>query len=345
MTSLPLTHRGITVDRSAVLAGIGASIPTPVLTNDDLAGWLDTDDEWIRTRTGVIERRISLAHHATSTLAIEAGAVALKSAGISDVDMVVLATTTPDRPCPATAPEVAAKLGLGTVAAFDLAAVCSGFLYGLSVASALIESGRTDRILLIAADTFSTILDRDDRATMAVFGDGAGAVVLRAGTTDEAGAIGAVDLGSDGTLADLITVRGGGSRQRALGVGPDPDDAHFRMDGRTVFLHAVERMASSAHAAMEHGGYTVADIDRLVGHQANIRILKAVAQQLGLSPDRVVVNLDRVGNTAAASIPLALRDSVERGEVQPGERVLLAAFGGGATWGSTILTWPELAQP
>nr|WP_296391140.1 beta-ketoacyl-ACP synthase III [Williamsia sp.] len=328
--------------RSSVIAGVGASVPSAMLTNNDLATWLETDDQWIRSRTGVVERRISAPERATSDLAVEAGAQALESAGTADVDVVVLATTTPDRPCPATAPEVAAALGLGTVPAFDLAAVCSGFLYALSVAAGYIESGRAHTVLVIAADTFSTILDRDDRATMSVFGDGAGAVLLRAGFSNEPGAVGHVDLGSDGSLRDLITVPAGGSRQRGLGVAAAEDDMYFRMEGRTVFMHAVERMTSSAQSVLARGGLTVADIDRFVGHQANIRILRAVALQLGLDVDRVVVNLDQVGNTAAASIPLALRDGHARGEIRAGERVLLSAFGGGATWGSTILIWPEL---
>lgn len=330
---------------AAVLCGLGASVPSAVLTNDDLTHWLDTSDEWIRTRTGVQARHHQRPDGATSDLAVEAGARALKSAGGPEVDLVVLATTTPDRPCPATAPDVAARLGCAAVPAFDLAAVCSGFVYGLQTAASVIESGRAERVLLIAADTFSTILDPDDRTTVPVFGDGAGAVVLRSGTADEPGAIGAVDLGSDGSLADLITVRSGGSRQRSLGVGPAADEACFRMEGRTVFVHAVHRMAESAAAALTAAGADVAGIDRMVGHQANIRILRAVAQKLGLPEERLVVNLDRVGNTAAASIPLALADAAARGELEPGQRVLLSAFGGGATWGSTVLTWPDVTVP
>jgi 3-oxoacyl-[acyl-carrier-protein] synthase III len=328
----------------AVIAGIGASVPSTVLTNNDLATWLETDDHWIRSRTGIIERRISAPEKATSDLAVEAGAEALASAGTSKVDIVVLATTTPDRPCPATAPEVALALGLGTIPAFDVAAVCSGFLYALSAAAGFIESGRAQTVLVVAADTFSTILDRADRNTMSVFGDGAGSVVLRAGSADDPGAIGHVDLGSDGSLRDLITVPSGGSRQRGLGVAAAHDDMYFRMEGRTVFMHAVERMTSSVQAVLEHSELEVGDIDRFVGHQANIRILRAVALQLGLGLDRVVVNLDQVGNTAAASIPLALRDAHARGEIRAGERVLLSAFGGGATWGTTVVIWPDLPR-
>ncbi|MCX4097504.1 beta-ketoacyl-ACP synthase III [Nocardia sp. alder85J] len=331
--------------RTAVLAGIGSCVPDRIVTNDDLARTLDTSDAWIRTRTGVGERRFADAGAATSDLAAAAGILALKSAGVAEVDLVLLATATPDRPCPATAPTVAAKMGLDTVAAFDLAAVCSGFVYGLAVAAAMIESGRAQRLLLIAADTFSTILDPDDRTTMSVFGDGAGAVVLRAGTPDEPGALGPVQLGSDGALADMITVRAGGSEQRALGVLPDTADAYFRMAGKPVFMQAVERMTAASLAVLRDAGRSIAEVDRLVGHQANIRILHAVADQLGIDRDKAVVHLDRVGNTAGASIPLALADGWARGELRPGDCVLLTAFGGGATWGASVLTWPELATP
>ncbi|MGW7292689.1 beta-ketoacyl-ACP synthase III [Streptomyces xiamenensis] len=322
--------------RAAVLAGIGSWLPPRIVTNEELAGELDTSDAWIRTRTGIGSRHVSAPGTATSDLAVEAGGRALKSAGAAEADAVLVATTTPDRPCPATAPEVASRLGLGTVPAFDVAAVCSGFVYGLAVASGLIASGSARRVLLIGADTYSTILDPADRTTRAVFGDGAGAVVLRAGEASEAGALGPFDLGSDGAFADLITVPGGGSRQ------PVGGDRYFRMQGKKVFRRAVAQMASSSRAVLERTGWTVADVDRVVAHQANQRILDAVAAELGVPAERVVSQIERVGNTSAASIPLALADAALGGGLRPGHRVLLTAFGGGLTWGSTVLRWPDV---
>lgn len=332
---------------AAALIGLGSYLPPRRVTNEQLAERLDTTDEWITTRTGIRSRHWADTGTSTSDLAVEAGHRALKSAGLDAapgaVDAVVLATTTPDHPCPATAPEVAARLGLGPVAAYDLGAVCSGFVYALATASAQITAGQAGRVLVIGAETYSTLLDPADRTTSVIFGDGAGAVVLEAART--AGAPGTVlgaDLGSDGSRPELICVPGGGSRQRANPDRPELDNPYFTMQGKEVFTAAVTRMAQSAAALSQRVGWRTEDIDHLVGHQANLRILRSVARQLGLPEERAVINLDRVGNTSAASIPLALADASARGRLTPNDKVLLTAFGGGLTWGSVALTWPDL---
>jgi 3-oxoacyl-[acyl-carrier-protein] synthase-3 len=330
------------VARAAVVTGLGAWLPPRVVTNDDLSAHLDTSDEWIRTRTGIRQRHIADRGTACGDLAVEAGSRAMKSAGLSGVGAVVLATTTPDRLCPATAPDVAARLGLAGTPAFDLSAACSGFVYGLAVAAGLIGVGAARDVLLIGAEMLSTLTDPDDRSTRVLFGDGAGAVVLRAGDPGEPGALGPIDLGSDGNYRDLITVPGGGSAQRSS----DPDATHSRyitLQGKPVFRWAVERMSASAGTALGRAGWTAADVDCFVAHQANVRIVTAVGERLGIPTDRRAVNIDRVGNTSAASIPLALTDAVADGLLRPGHRVLLSAFGGGFTWGSTCLVWPDLS--
>lgn len=320
---------------AAVLKGLGTYLPPRAVSNDELSERLDTSDEWIRTRTGIRQRFWVEPGTATGDLAVEAGARALKSAGVAGVDAVVLATTTPDHPCPGTAPWVAARLGLGPVPAYDVAAVCAGFVYALASAAGLILTGVAERVLVIGAETYSGILDPADRNTAVIFGDGAGAVVLEAGRADEPGALLGFDLGSDGEQHDLIAIPGGGSRQRAAGP-------YFTMQGKKVFAQAVTHMGDSSSALLRRLGWTGGTVDRLVGHQANVRILHAVADRLGIARERAVVNLDRVGNTSAASIPLALADAAAAGELRPGERVVLTAFGGGLAWGSTALVWPDV---
>ncbi len=275
-------------------------------------------------------------------MAVEAGRRALESAGPygENVDAVVLATSTPDHVCPASAPQVAAELGLSGAAAFDVNAVCSGFVYALATASGLICGGVAKRVLLVGADAFTTLLDPDDRTTVPIFGDGAGAVVLREGSGDELGAVGPFDLHSDGELAELLIVPAGGSRQKK---SENPSDHFLKMQGPAVFRHATARMASSSRAVLEKAGWTTSDVDRFVGHQANVRILTATAKNLGLPADSLVVNIGHTGNTSAASIPLAMVDAAVDGTLQPGDRVLVTAFGAGLTWGSTVLRWPELA--
>ncbi len=323
---------------AAVVCGLGTYLPPRVVTNDELAQHLGTCDEWIRSRTGIRRRHVIAPGSATSTLAVEAGHRALKSARCERADAVIVATSTPDRPCPATAPEVASRLGLAGAAAFDLGAVCAGFVYALAAGAGLIGAGIATRVLVIGADTFSTICDPADRTTRAVFGDGAGAVVLRRGEHAEPGALGPFDLGSDGELAGLITVPAGGSRQRAHGRPAPAADHYFTMQGKPVFMQAVLRMTESAQRVLHHAGWDVGEVDRFVGHQANARILTALGERLGLPGQRIVSNIDRVGNTAAASIPLALAD----GDLRAGHKVLLTSFGGGLAWGSTVLHWPDL---
>lgn len=327
---------------ASVLVGIGTALPTRLVTNDELSSQLNTSDEWICTRTGIRQRYVVPPGTATSDLAVEAARSALASADRSTVDMVVLATSTPDRPCPATAPEVASRLGLDGVPAFDVAAVCTGFVYALAVADGMISRGLAASVLVIGADTFSTILNPVDRTTRAIFGDGAGAVVLRAGSGEELGTLLGFDLGSDGTGSDLITVRAGGSRQRSTGSVADETDSYFAMLGKPVFMQAVLRMTESTRAVVKDVGWQLSDVDHIVAHQANLRILHAVADQLELPRQTMAVNLDRVGNTVAASIPLALADAAASGELQPGDRVVLSGFGGGLTWGSAALRWPAL---
>jgi 3-oxoacyl-(acyl-carrier-protein) synthase III len=334
------------MNRAAVLCGLGSHVPPYVLTNEELAGIVDTSDEWIRSRTGIGQRHVAGPATATSDLAVEAGGLALKSAaaaGYGDVDAVIVATTTPDRSCPATAPLVASRLGLGTVPAFDVAAVCTGFLYGLANAAGLIAAGTAERVLVIGAETFTRILDPADRSGRAIFGDGAGAVVLRAGDRTEPGALGRFGLGSDGTGSDLITVRTGGSRMPFSLARDDADaDPYFRMNGKAVFRQAVERMTESSRRVLARSGWPEDLPDLVVAHQANLRILHAVADRIGVPRGDCVVNIGRVGNTAAASIPLALGDAHRDGTLKAGHRVLLTAFGGGLTWGACTLTWPAI---
>ncbi|MEI7032267.1 beta-ketoacyl-ACP synthase 3, partial [Streptomyces pratensis] len=312
--------------------------------NDRLPAHWDVDDAWVRRRTGIGSRHRAGPGVATGDLAFEAASRLLAGAPAGGpVDAVLLATATPDHLCPGTAPALATRLGLGTVPALDIAAVCSGFVYGLALCHGLIASGLHERILLVGADVYSTWLDPDDRSAGVVFGDGAGAALVAAGRSGDPGELLAFDLGSDGAGYDLITVPGGGARGRAGGAA-SAGDAFFRMQGGTVYQHAVERMTGSCRALLERVGWDPAEVDRFVPHQANARILRAVADRVGIAPQRCVTHLDRVGNTGAASIPLALADAMGRGGLRPGDRVLITAFGGGLTWGSAALRWPAARE-
>ena len=337
MSTLPQAQQ-----RAAVLKGLGVYLPANVVTNAELCQRLDTTEEWIRTRTGIHTRHWVESGTATGDLAVEAGARALKAAGDQPVDAVVLATTTPDHQCPATAPAVSARLGLGNVPAFDISAVCAGFVYALAAASSLVVAGLAERVLVIGAETYSTILNPRDRSTSVLFGDGAGAVVLAAGTATDPGALLGFDLGSDGDRSHLITIPAGGSRQRAENPDPDPSEFYFTMRGSEVFTHAVTRMRQSSSALLAQIGWQADAVNTIVGHQANIRILQSLADVLRIPRERLVINLDRVGNTSAASIPLALAHAVSAGGIRPGHRVLISAFGGGLAWGSTALVWPDI---
>ncbi|MFJ5677680.1 beta-ketoacyl-ACP synthase III [Streptomyces sp. NPDC093097] len=330
---------------TAVLTGLGAWLPPHEVTNDELCAHLDTSDTWIRERIGISVRHRADPKTATGDLAAEAGARALRSAGVTGADAVVLATTTPDHPCPATAPDVAARLGLGNVAAFDIAAGCSGFLYATTVAAGLIRSGTAGRVLVIGAETMSAIIDPEDRSTAPIFGDGAGAAVLEAGRPGQAGSLGEVVWGSDGARTDAIVIPVGGARNRDGRDAAPKSERHVRMRGNEVLRHAVRRMTTAANQAAAAAGWAPKDIDRLIVHQANARISAAVSEALGIPPERVPSNIAAVGNTAAASIPLLLADAAAHGTLRPGHRVLLVAFGSGLAWAATTLVWPAGLRP
>lgn len=327
---------------AAVICGIGYWLPPLVVTNADLCSRLDTSEEWITSRTGISTRRKVTPDITTADLATAAAERALKSAGGGDIQALVLATTTPDRRCPATAPEVAARLGLGSIAAFDVSAVCSGFLYALATGAGFLAAGLAERVMVVAAESFSILLDPDDRSTVPIFGDGGGAIVLRQGTPDEPGAVGDIVLGSDGSRSDMIRV-GAAGRRGALENRPGSGTTqYFQMAGREVFRHAVERMSAAATAAVESAGWSLDDVDRFYAHQANARITSAVGNELGIPADRLAENIRDIGNTAAASIPILLAQTAANGFLVAGHRVLMAAFGGGLTWGATTLTWPQI---
>ncbi len=319
------------------IAGLGAHLPTRVVTNDDFARRLDTDDAWIRSRTGIRERRIAEPHEATSDLAIAAGAKAIADSGIdaSQLGAVVVCTTTPDHPMPGTAPIVASGLGLAGVQAFDLQAACTGFVTGLEVVGALVAASGVPA-LLVGADTLSRIVDPEDRATAVLFGDGAGAVVL---APDRRAVLGPFESGSDGDLAAILRVEAGGSRLPATPELVAAGRHQITMQGGEVYRHAVERMAASSLAVLARAGLAVDEVDLVVGHQANARILDAVARRAGFDAERLHLTVGRHGNTSAASIPLALADARDTGRLHPGDVVLLTAFGAGLTWGSALLTW------
>ncbi|MFG2709900.1 beta-ketoacyl-ACP synthase 3 [Streptomyces goshikiensis] len=328
--------------RTSVLAGLGAYVPPRVLTNAELCGRRPLGDEWIRERIGVASRRVADGE-ATVDLAVRAGRHALTAAGASGADAVVLATISPDRLLPAGAPEVAARLGLGTVPAFDLAAGCSGFLYALGVSSSMITAGTFDRVLVVASDVFSAFLDPRDWLMSAIFGDGAGAVLLRAGEPGEPGAFGPFDLGSDGAQADLLEVPGGGARARKRMLA-DPDgqepSPYFRMDGPAVRKQAVVGMCDSLTRALGRAGWSLGELDLVVAHQANQRILDGITDELGLAPGQVLSHIETYGNAAAASVPVLLAQAAAAGTLEPGQRVALTAYGAGLAWGSTTLLWP-----
>lgn len=314
--------------RAAVVCRVGAALPPRIVSNADLTARLDTTDEWIRSRTGITQRHVAGADLSTTDLAVRAAARALADGEPVTVESLVVATTTPDRCCPATAPAVATRLGLTGIPAYDLAAGCTGFLYALATAAGLIASGTARTALVVGADRLATLPNPEDRTTVPLFGDGAGAVVLRRGSADEAGALGPVMLGSDGTGADLLRA----SRPGAL-----------HMDGADVFRHAVDRMSTASRQAATAAGWELRDVDRLVPHQANSRITSFVARHLGVPDARQLHNVSEVGNTGAASIPLLLADATADGRLKPGHRTLLTAFGAGLTWGAVALTWPDLS--
>jgi 3-oxoacyl-[acyl-carrier-protein] synthase-3 len=322
----PMRRRGMT----AGIFGIGAALPDYVITNADLEQRLDTNDAWIVRRTGIRERRHLQGDETLADLATRACLLALDDAGRSgsEVDHVIVSTFTPDRVTPGVAPEVAHVIGAERASAVDLNAACAGFLYGLDQAAALVESGRASVVLVCGAEALSRVTDHDDRSTAVLFGDGAGAVVIAGGELELG--IGGFVLGADGAQADLLYA--------------ERDERMLRMRGAEVYRHAVRRMVAASREALGRAGKTVDDIDLFVAHQANVRIIEVVSAELGLPPEKVVVNVDRVANTSSASIPLALEQAEREGRLKPGAIVALAAFGAGFVWGAGVVSWKERAH-
>ncbi|MEM1151232.1 MAG: beta-ketoacyl-ACP synthase III [Pseudomonadota bacterium] len=316
--------------RTTRIVGTGGYLPERVLTNNDLAKMVETTDDWIRERTGIEKRHIAADGEVTSDLATVAAQRALEAAGLgpADVDLIVLATTTPDRTFPATATAVQAKLGVGAGAAFDVQAVCSGFLFALANADSLLKQSLFNTALVIGAETFSRILDWSDRGTCVLFGDGAGAIVLKAGSQEDGEGVITHKICTDGTKSDLLFVDGGVSSTGTIG--------HVRMEGNRVFKHAVINISSAINDVLDATGMTSDDIDWFVPHQANQRILNGVANKLGIHEDKVVSTISGHGNTSAASIPLALDTAVRDGRIKPGHLVLSEAMGGGFSWGASL---------
>ncbi len=324
----------------ARILGIGAYSPEKVLTNQDLEKMVETSDAWIVERTGISERHIAADDEASSDLATQAGRRAIADAGLTpeDIDLLICASVTGDMPFPATACFVQANLGLKNAAAFDIAAGCTGFLYGLNLAQGLIRSGSYKRILLIGGEVLSRTLDWTDRATCVLLGDSAGAVVLGPAGEDESGIL-ATRVASDGTKADLLYIPGGGSRNPSSHRTVDERMHYFKMNGRETFKHATRNMAAIAKQVLGDSGLGLEDVDLLVPHQANLRIITYIAEQLGMPMEKVYTNVQRYGNTSSASIPLALTEAKERGRLKAGDVVLMVAFGTGLTWGATLLRW------
>jgi 3-oxoacyl-[acyl-carrier-protein] synthase-3 len=318
------------------IVGCGSYLPLRVMQNEELAQQVDTSDQWIRKRTGIRQRHLATAGEMTSDLGLKAAEAALEQAGLEadDLDLIICATTTPDETFPATATRIQARLGMTRGAAFDVQAVCSGFVYGLAVADNFVRCGQAKSVLVVGAETFSRILDWEDRGTCVLFGDGAGAVVLRAGEGNGNAAdrgVLSTHIYSDGRHHDALYVDGGPSSTRTTGV--------VHMEGREVYRHAVVRMSEAIDAALEANDLTPGDIDWLVPHQANLRIIESMGHRLNLPRDRVVVTVDRHANTSAASIPLALCEAVSDGRIRRGDLVLMEAMGGGFTWGSALVRW------
>ena len=320
----------------SIVTGCGSYLPQRRVTNDDMSKFVDTTDEWIVERTGIHARHIAADGELTSDLALKAAWLAIKNAGIDvqDIDTIIMGTTTPDNTFPATAVTVQKELGLNHGFAFDVQAVCSGFVYALTIADSFIRTGQSRTCLVIGAETFSRLLDWEDRTTCVLFGDGAGAVIVQAGEGEGTNAdrgILTAHLHSDGNYKEKLYVDGGPSSTGTVG--------HVRMEGREVFRHAVVNIASSIKEALVAANLTIDDIDWFVPHQANKRILDGTAKRIGLPPEKVVMTVGEHGNTSAASVPLALDTALQDGRIKRGDLVLLEAMGGGFTWGSVLLRW------
>jgi 3-oxoacyl-[acyl-carrier-protein] synthase-3 len=327
------------IEKFVGILGIGSYVPEKIFTNKDIEKMMDTSDEWIVERTGIRERRIAAEGQATSDLATNAAQRALEDARISadELDLIIVATVTPDMAFPAVACLVQNNIKATKAAAFDITAVCSGFVYGLSIGSQFIKTGVYRKVLVIGAETLSKITDWTDRNTGMIFGDGAGAVVLSE-TLPEYGILG-INLGADGAGGDLLKIPAGGSRQPTSAETVAGRQHYIYMNGNEVYKFAIKVMGESANKALENANLTAADITYLVPHQANIRIIQAAAKRLGLPMEKVIVNVDKYGNTSAASIPLALDEAVKSGRIKNGDVLVLVGFGGGLTWAASVIKW------
>lgn len=325
--------------RTCSIAGVGAYVPAKVLTNADLAKMVDTSDEWITTRTGIKERRIAAKDEFTSDMAAKAALRAIKSAGITaeQIDLIIVATLTPDMVFPSTACLVQQKIGARCVAAFDMEAACSGFIYGLEIGHQFIMSHTYDTVLVIGAEKLSSIVDWKDRNTCVLFGDGAGAAILQSRPGSH-GLLTAV-MGADGSKADLLYMPGGGSRCPATSDSVAARQHYLRMEGKDTFKNAVQAMCSAAKEALRRCELSISQIKCIIPHQANRRIIDAVGDRLGASPGQLFINLDRYGNTSAASVAIALDEAVSTGRIQRGDLILLVVFGAGLTWGAAVIEW------
>lgn len=316
----------------SIVRGVGSYLPERIITNEELSRTIDTSDEWIQQRVGIKQRHVAADGEYTSDLALHAARRALDNARISpdEIDLIILATTTPDLTFPATAAIVQQKLGMHHGAAFDIQAVCSGFVYGMVTADSYLKNGIARRALVIGAETTSRILDWTDRTTCVLFGDGAGAAVLELGGDGERGIL-ASSIRSDGHFADKLNTTGGPSTTKTIG--------HVHMEGKEVFRHAVGKITDVVENVLSATGYTVKDLDWFVPHQANLRIIQGAGEKLHIPPEKVVITVDRHANTSAASVPLALTEAVKDGRIKRGDLVMIEAMGGGFTWGASLIRW------
>jgi 3-oxoacyl-[acyl-carrier-protein] synthase III len=330
--------------RPVIITGVGSYLPEKIMNNHDLEAIVDTSDQWIRERTGIVERRISAEDQASSDLAVKAAEKALEKAGLKaeDLDLIIVGTTSPDMAFPSTGCFVQEKLGARKVASFDLAAACSGFIYALSVGKQFVASGMYNRVLIIGVDVLTKMVDWEDRNTCVLFGDGAGAVILEPGPKGYG--LLSTKMGSDGSLGRLLTMSAGGSRFPLTEERIANKDHTLKMAGREVFKHAVRNMAAATNDALAECGLTAEDVDLLIPHQANIRILTATADRIGIPHEKVFINIEKYANTSAATIPIALDEAVSSGRIKTGDIVVFVAFGGGLTWGANVIRWSDKAE-
>ncbi len=325
---------------SVVVAGTGAYVPEKILTNDDLSKMVETNDEWIRTRTGIRERRIAAPGETSSVMAEKAGRAALERAGVdpSDIGLLVVATISPDQPLPSTACIMQPKLGVVNAMCFDIAAACSGFVYAFDIAAQYVSNGSCGKALVIGVEKMSSIIDWQDRSTCVLFGDGAGAVVLERSSSSGGGVRSSI-TGADGSFAQMLRIEAGGCAEPVSPEVLERRGQFVKMEGNLVFKHAVRTMTDVAFKAIEEAGLKPSDISCVIPHQANLRIISAVGEKLGIPQERFVVNIDKYGNTTAASIPLALAEADAGGRIKSGDNVLMVAFGAGLTWGANVVRW------